>query len=39
MHPVSGRMGTLCAEKVATKKLVFKRPFFTAHDFPSEKRA
>ena len=39
MHPVSGRMGTLCTEKVAAKKSVFERHFFTVHDFASEKCA
>ena len=30
MHPVPGRMCILCAEKIAAKKSVFERPFFSA---------
>ena len=30
MHPVPGRMRTLCAEKIAAKKSVFERLFFSA---------
>ena len=30
MHPVPGGMRTLCAEKIAAKKSVFERLFFSA---------
>ena len=30
MHPVPGRMRTLCAGKIAAKTSVFKRLFFSA---------
>ena len=30
MHPVPERMHTLCAEKIAAKKLVLERLFFSA---------
>ena len=30
MHPISGHMRTLCAEKIAAKKSIFKRHLFSA---------
>ena len=39
MHPVPGRMLTLCAEKIAAKKSVFERLFFQRAFSQARKRA